>query len=206
MSNYVDLSVLVTNDTPVYPGDPDISIKPFLDLDKDGANVTDITMNTHVGTHIDAPSHMVKDGKALDQIPLDTFIGRGRYIKLKNKKFDLSLFENADIREGDIVIIDTGHAELYGKSNDYFENFTEVPEEVAKFLIEKKIKIVGFDLCAPDNYPDYPIHKLFLQNEILIIENLVNLGSLEDQDFEIIAFPMRLDLDGAPTRVIAKFG
>ena len=63
--------------------------------------------------------------------------------------------------------------------------------------------MVGMDSASPD-YPDFPIHKILLRNDILIIENLTNLHLLAGQQFKIYALPLNLEIDGSPARVIAE--
>ena len=144
---------------------------------------------------------MIPNGKTLDQFPLEQFIGRGRCIKVENKKFDIKSLEQAGVREGDVVLFHTGMDELYGK-DDYFKTYPEIPELVARFLIEKKIKIVGMDMASPD-YPPFKVHKLLLGVDVLIIENLTSLGELAGKEFDVYALPIKLQVDAAPARVIA---
>jgi kynurenine formamidase len=63
--------------------------------------------------------------------------------------------------------------------------------------------MIGVDMCSPD-HPDFPIHKLLLSHDVLIIENLTNVSVLEGKEFKITALPLKLDIDGSPARVIAE--
>ncbi len=196
----VDLSVVLNEGTPVYPGDPATKIEPAGVFDKDGYNDHYVSVGTHVGTHIDAPIHMIADGKTIDQFPLDKFIGRGVYVKVENKTFDLEKLKNIDIREGDIVLFHTGMSDLYGQS-EYFDQSPEIPEEIAKYLVDKKISMIGVDMCSPDK-PPFNTHKIFLGADVLIIENLTNLSELEDKEFKVHALPLKLQIDASSARVI----
>lgn len=108
----IDLSVPINEDTPVYPGDPKTKITPAGVLEKDGYEDHYICIGTHVGTHIDAPRHMVAKGKNLDQISVDRFMGQGVYIRV-GKKFDLEEIKKVDIKEDDIVLFHTGMSDVY---------------------------------------------------------------------------------------------
>lgn len=199
----VDLSVTVNESTPAYPGDPKIKIGTLGTFDKDTYNDHSVAFGIHSsGTHIDAPLHMVADGKSLDQIPPERFIGRGRLIKV-DSAFSIEAVKNAEIEEGDIVLFYTGMAAVYGQDDKYYgEDRPEITKEIANYLVEKKIKMIGLDMCSPDKEP-FPIHRILLENDILIIENMTNLDKLEGKEFTIYALPMKLNLDGAPARVIA---
>lgn len=71
----VDLSQPLYDHMPVYPGDPEVLIKEIHTLDKEGWNLRNITLTTHIGTHVNVPYHMVKDGKRLDKFYVDFFLG-----------------------------------------------------------------------------------------------------------------------------------
>lgn len=198
----VDLSVRINEDTPVYPGDPKTKIEPAGQLAKDGFNDHFVSMGTHVGTHIDAPMHMLEDGKSLDKIPVQQFIGTGKYIKV-GAGFSLDDIKAADIQPGDIVVFNTGMSDQYLKPK-YFDDYPAMDEEIAQFLVDKKVKMVGVDTCSVDNQDGFPIHKILLGGDVLIIENLTGLSALADQSFTIYALPLNLEIDGAPARVIAQ--
>ncbi|MEK7594818.1 MAG: cyclase family protein [Patescibacteria group bacterium] len=197
----VDLSVTVDQDTPAYPGDPKINIEQIGDFDAVGYNDHQVTFGIHSsGTHIDAPWHMVKDGKKLDELAVEQFVGRGRYVKAA--MIDLEVIKQADIEEGDIVLLDTGMGNVYGQ-DEYYTGYRPVmSEEIAEYLVSKKIKMVGVDMCSPDQEP-FAVHRILLGAGVLIIENMTNLSQLEGQDFTVYALPTKLRLDGAPARVIA---
>ncbi len=91
---------------------------------------------------------MIADGKTLDQIPVEQFVGRGVYIKVDGE-FDLEAIRQADIREGDIVLFHTGADKFYHEAR-YYKDTPEIPEDVARYLVEKKVKAVGMDMSGPD--------------------------------------------------------
>lgn len=199
---FIDLSVLVNEETPVYPGDPPIKIEPAGVFAKDGYNDHLVSIGTHVGTHIDAPFHMIEGGKTLDQVPLDQFIGRGRLIKIENKIFKLEKIKQADIQKGDIVLFYTGFGDIYHKA-EYLTDYPEIPVEIANYLVAKKIKMVGVDMISVD-HPPFRTHKILLGGGVLIIENLTNLAELAGQEFTVYALPIKFQIDAAPAHVIAE--
>lgn len=198
---YIDLSVSINQKTPVYPGDPAPQIDTAGVLDKDGFNDHLISIGTHLGTHVDAPMHMLDQGKSLDQIPLDQFIGKGKLVGVSGDGFDG--VKAIDIQEGDIVLFHTAMSEKYHEPS-YFKKYPAMSKELAQYLVESKVKMVGVDACSVDNQDGFPIHKILLKGNIIIIENLTNLGKLADKEFKIYALPLKLEIDGAPARVIAE--
>lgn len=198
---FVDLSILVNENTPMYPGDKAPKFEPAGVLEKDGFQDHYVSFNNHIGTHLDAPVHMYKDGKSLDRIPLENFTGRGVYIKVVNNTFDLEKIRKVAIGEGDIVLFHTGMSErLY--EEDYYKSYPQVPVEVAQHLVDKGIKMMGVDMGGVDH--DFSIHRLLLKNEVLILENLINMGTLSGKEFKVYAFPLKFELDASPVRVVAE--
>lgn len=198
---HIDLSVDINENTPVYPGDPKTKIQQGGILEKNGYQDHYLCIGTHVGTHIDAPSHMIKNGKNLNEIALEQFFGNGIVINI-DKKFDMEIIKKAPIKKRDIVLFNTGMSRSYHRSA-YYDNYPAITEEIAQYLVDKKIKMVGVDMCSVD-YEPFPVHKTLLKNNILIIENLTNLTQLKGKEFMIYAFPIKLQIDGAPARVIAE--
>ena len=110
--------------------------------------------------------------------------------------------KKASPQEGDFVFFDTGMSKHYHES-EYYDNYPEMSVEIADYLMGRKVKAVGIDMCSPDHAP-FPFHKILLGNNILIIENLTNLEALAGKKFTVFAFPLRLALDGSPVRVVAE--
>jgi arylformamidase len=198
----IDLSVELNEQTPIYPGDPTTKVEKAAIMERDGYTDHYVSIGTHVGTHVDAPIHMLADGKTLDQYPVERFVGRGRYIKVDNKSFDLAKIKSTDLQAGDIVLFHTGMSDVYNEPA-YYDDYPAIPKEVAEYLVEKQIKMVGVDTCSVDHEP-FDVHKILLGGNVLIIENLTNLRQLVNKDFTVYALPIKLQIDGAPARVIAE--
>lgn len=199
----IDLSVQLNADTPVFPGDPELVILAAGSFEKEGYLGHGLSMGTHSGTHIDAPAHMIEGSKTLDEFPVDRFVGPGRYIPLTDNRFDLGVVRAAGIQAGDIVIFNTGMSTKYYE-RAYFTDFPVMSEAVAQYLVECGVKMLGVDACSVDNSPAFPVHKILSGSDILILENLTNLDQLSDTEFTVTALPIKLNLDGAPARVIAE--
>jgi arylformamidase len=197
----IDLSVPLDSNTPVYPGDPAPRIEPAAHIEKDGYTDHLISIGTHLGTHIDAPLHMIAGGKNLSDFPVEIFVGRGKLVEVSDGNFDA--VKSAGIERGDIVLLHTGMSDKF-HDPVYFESYPAMPQEVAAYLVETGVKMIGLDTCSTDNQDDFPIHKTLLAANVLIIENLTNLETLAGKKFTVYALPLKLEIDGSPARVIAK--
>lgn len=199
----IDLTVPLNTQTPIFPGDPSLDIKPVDNFEDNGYLGHSINMGTHTGTHIDAPAHMLEGSRTLDTFPAESFIGRCMYVAIENNIFDLESVQNADIQEGDIVVFSTRMSDL-SHEPAYFNDYPAMSSEIAEYLVSQNVKMVGVDACSIDNLPDFPIHKILLGGNVLIIENLTNTEKLANVEAKIYALPLKFDLDGAPARVIAE--
>jgi arylformamidase len=198
----VDLSVTLNEDTPVYPGDPPPKLKKLTTVEADGSMDHYLSTDTHTGTHIDAPAHMIEGAKELREFAVDHFVGRGKYIPVTNGDFDLAAVKAADIETGDIVLFRTGMSDYFFEKR-YFTDRPAMSVEVAQYLVYCKVKLVGLDTCGADNQKAHPVHKTLLGGDVLIIENMTNLDKLAGKEFTVYALPLKLEADGAPARVVA---
>lgn len=202
---YIDLTHTFTDNMPVYPGDPPSSLKQTASIQKDTYTDHQIKSLMHVGTHMDAPLHMIENGYTIDQLPLDNFFGKGILIDARNhQSIDEDLLEDIIIPNGAIVLIYTGYCHKY-KTPHYFKDLPSMTERFAQKMVDHKVKIVAMDILGPDTDVTWPAHKVLLGNHVLIIENVTNLDQLlEIKDFEVIALPAKYQAEAAPVRLIAS--
>lgn len=201
----IDLSHMFDSSTPVYPGDPHSSLVQTAFIDKDTYNDHRLESQMHVGTHIDAPLHMIKDGQRIDELPIDSFIGNGVLVNaLGKKEIGPEVLENVEINPEDVVLVYSGFGKNFGKES-YFTDSPFLTPEFANEMVKKNVKMIGLDFSGPDIDSPWPVHKILLGKGILIIENLVNFEELvNEEDFEVIALPINLKSDAAPARVVAR--
>lgn len=199
----IDLTHIFTDNMPVFPGDPLSSLRQVTWISKNGYTDHKLETTMHVGTHMDAPFHMIEGGKTVDEISLNTFFGKGILLDARGKTvIDETLMKNVSIKKDSIILLYTGYFTKY-RTPAYYEGFPKVTEGFAKEIVKCKVKIVGMDILGPDD-PPYPTHKILLKNGIFIIENLTNLDKLVGvKDFDVVALPMKLHADASPVRVIA---
>lgn len=201
---YIDLTHTFKAKMPVYPGDPLPILTQSAEIDAAGYNEFHISTGMHVGTHMDAPLHMIENGKKLSEYGPEKFFGKGHLIDARNQKeINADLIKEKNISPCEIVIVMTGFSEKFG-SDSYYNDYPEITESFAQRLVELGVKIVGMDTPSPDRAP-FDIHKILLSNDILIIENLTNLEALLPYGkFDIIALPAKFEAEAAPVRVVAK--
>ncbi len=203
----ISLSHLITNDTLMYPGDPEIKIKDYKTIDSHGSWVKQITFGSHTGTHQDAPSHILKQGSNLDEIEKIQFIGVARCINLKDHINLKTLL--ADLNPGEAIFFNTGHA-IYWNTEKFYRERPYLSDQMLNTLIQKKASALGIDTPSvdPRGSKNKHIHKKLLKNNILIYESLANLDRLpENEPFVYAAVPLPFaQADASPLQMIALVG
>lgn len=201
---FIDLTQTFTSTMPVYPGDSAAILVKDADVDIDGCEGHTVTSGMHVGTHMDAPLHMISGGKTIPELPLESFFGPGVLLDARGKEvIDADVLENYTIPAGSIVLVWTDF-DSHFRDQDYYYKFPCFSEDFAHALVESKVKIVGMDTPSPDRDP-FPVHKILLGANILLLENLTNLQALDAiSSFEVIALPAKFAAEGAFLRVIAR--
>lgn len=202
---YIDLSHEFIDNMPVFPGDPKTTLKQVASISANGYTDHQLSSVMHVGTHVDAPLHMIDGGKYVSELSVESFAGNGILIDVRGRSLiDVDSLKNTQISQGDIVLLYTGMSEVFG-TEKYDMQHPELSEEFARLMVQKHVRMVGMDMINPDNKETFPIHKILLGNGILIIENLTNLKSLlTANSFDVFAFPLKLHTDAAWARVVAK--
>jgi kynurenine formamidase len=210
----IDLTLTISESIPSFPGSPKPQFISWSNLKEDGYNLELLFLSSHTGTHLDAPHHFVKNGLKINQIPLDRLIGKAILIKIKKTK-------NNAITKSDIVLFERKNGEIPNKSSIFFftgwqknlkkkNYFTENPGldiSAAKYIVSKKINLVGIDSPSIDlgNDESFSVHHIFSKNNILIVENLTNLKKISSKEFNFTILPLKLkDATGSPVRAIAS--
>lgn len=189
-----------------FPGTPSVCINQITNIEKDKFTVTDIHATVHDGTHCDAPAHCIAGGKTMDKIPLDSFIGEAVIIDVNlnnSKAIGPEVIEGYDISRNDIVLLRTGYCKFWGKP-EYIEKAPYLSEELARKFIRLGIKALGMDFLSPDPIDGDSVHKILLEEEIILIENLCNLDKIKKTKVFFSAAPILVDKsDGGFARAYA---
>jgi len=206
----IDLSHPISPGMPVYPSTEPPTFVVSCTVERDGFFERKISLYSHTGTHIDAPSHMISGARAIDEFPACHFIGKAYLLdasSVKGPEIDVSIlkFHEPWIKRNEFLLFHTGWDRLWGDEG-YFEGYPVLSEYAADWLGNFDLKGVGTDtisLDSPDSR-DFPVHKSLLRHGVILIENLAKLKSLPRAEFLFACLPLNLkDGDGSPVRAIA---
>lgn len=210
---FIDLTHTIDNDTAPYPGDPAPWIEPALVFESAGCRVQRVSLATHSGTHIDAPAHVLENGRALAGFPLESFSGAAVVLDCRDADGEIGAQVLREISRHEDeplcwVLLFTGWAAKWG-TPDYFTGGYPVPSAA---LLERMaalgIQGFGLDAPGPDHYGEVIRHRAWMQRtQGLIVENLVNLEQVlaAGGRCRFFAAPLKLTAsDGAPVRAWAQ--
>ena len=177
----------------VFPGDPSPVKRTMLSIKNgDVCNLTAFEMCAHNGTHVDAPYHFIDDGKKIDQVDLDRFIGYAYVaehegdIDSDDAKAILKKAKECDERAAERILI---------KGN------ATVTAEAAKVFAKEKIRLFGNEsqTVGPEDAPK-EVHLIMLGAQIVLLEG-IRLEDVEEGVYILHAAPLNLGgCDGSPCR------
>jgi kynurenine formamidase len=177
--------------------------------------MSEITISSHVGTHLDAPNHFIAGGESIDEVALERVIGEGVVLEVEGEantaiEADDLAAGGPEPRPGDMVLLRTGWEDK-SETPAYFEH-PYLSESAVAWLLDHEIGLLGMDLITPE-MPEkvregdftWPVHNALMAADVLVLENACNLASLARRRVEIMAAPIPVvGADGAPVRLLAR--
>ncbi|RGU95660.1 cyclase family protein [Clostridium sp. AF15-17LB] len=229
---FIDLTREINNNTQVCPCDKVPVVEDYATTEEEGVNVKFMKMGTHTSTHIDAPYHISKEGRNLNDFPVERFIGKGIVLDFSDRGeiYEITrediMAHAEELKQVDFAILNTGWASYYG-TWDFFRH-PYLSGDAALALVELGIKIVGTDGSSADaaygfstakrlENPTFSeilenierenikndAHTALLGNECLIVEYLCNLDQLPKEAATYSFLPLKLmEADGSPVRAV----
>jgi arylformamidase len=170
----------------------------------------DLEVCTHVGTHLEAPFHAIRDGKHVADVDIRRLIGTAAIVDFSDKKYNAPITKQEllnrgrHISRGDIVLIKTGLSKHYG-TDRYKRPYLET--DTIDWFIEREIKCLGVDCSGIENRSgDHQEinHKKLFTHDIPLIEDMNNIDKLREPKVFFMALPLPIEeLDASPLRPLA---
>jgi len=165
-------------------------------------NVSQVRLSVHTGTHADAPLHFLDGGNAIDEEPLERYVGPARVLDLRGKpvicREDLG---GIDLAATPRVLFRT---DAWVDHQRFPESVPVMKSDVPEFLAKQGVFLVGLDVPSVDvlDSKELPVHHALAAHGISILESLA-LRAIPPGVYQLIALPLRLrGADGAPLRAI----
>ncbi len=218
MNEIIDLTYVIEEGMTTFNAywHPTVRINRLGKHDTEGRESRELTLGTHCGTHVDAPSHFIRHGRTIDQIPLKELMGSVTILDYTN------LGKNGIVTKGMLekvnftprVLFKFGWG-LHWKTDNFYRDYPFLSIEAAEYLVQKGVTLIATDTPSLDDSrivlhgnvlgseQDSPVHKIILQNKIILVEYIANLDKVTDfNGWSILVFPIKVkDGDGAPARV-----
>ncbi len=207
-NGWMDISVPLYPGMAHWPGDPEFRAERVRSLDRgDVCNLTALSTSAHIGTHMDAPKHFIRDGMGMDELPLDAVIGPCRVVAIHDPvAISPAELEGQGLKGGDRVLFKTSNSTNAWGRSDFVEDFVYISKEGARWLVEHQIQTVGVDYLSIGGFfkDGVETHQILLGAGVWVIEGL-NLSAIEPGDYELVCLPLKIrGSDGAPARAILR--
>lgn len=204
----IDITFPISSRMPKWPGSVGFSFNWHMTMPKDSNNLSSIQMDSHFGTHIDAPLHFLKNGKSVEKIDLNKCIGDVFVSEIRNK----SSITSSDLENADIpltckrLILKTDNQNFWEQDlTEFKEDFSSIDASGAKWIVDRGIMLVGIDYLSIQRFHDSAdTHRILLEAEVVIIESL-KLNMVQSGWYELVCMPINIEgLEGAPARVVLR--
>lgn len=198
----IDVTRALSKDIPVWPGSRHFEQKQLRTGAKDGWTESEIQMNIHTGTHVDAPLHFLQEGADVSSLDPDQMMG-----KVWVKDCTGNLVISRDLLDSDPKL--KGVRRVFFKTRNsenttrFDPEFVALESEAAEWLADRNYEMVGVDGPSVQRFSDSNnrTHEVLLSQSVFVVENLI-LKGIKEGPYEYYAFPLKiLGAEGAPARV-----
>lgn len=199
----IDISWPLNSQTTGYKNRQTVNIQQRKEFQADGYRETSITIDSHAGTHVDAPSHFLSDGKTIDQLSLASMVGAAKVIDCGALSvINAEFLMNQEINPGDILLFKTTNSQRTFDA-PFDPGFVYLDAAGAQYLADCMIRAVGIDYLGIERaQPDHATHTLLMINDITIIEGL-RLAKVDQGTYLLVCLPLAVQgLEASPARAL----
>ena len=210
MTRIHDISLTISSELLVWPGDPAIEVVPRLQMSQgDSANVSELRIGTHTGTHVDPPVHFIPGAAGIDAIEPDVLVGPAVVADLRRWSGPVGSAEldGLDLPGGtERLLLRTANSERWRSAPPYTfpDEYAHIGEDGAGWLIDRGIRLVGVDFLSVERKgaEGHPVHVALLGAGVVIVEGL-DLGAVEPGSYTLVCLPLKIaGGDGGPARAL----
>lgn len=207
---YIDISMPLTADTPVWPGDPTPRITLDASLESgDYVNTTRLDISAHTATHIDAPRHVIAGGAGVESIRPNILVGQCHVADFTplppGSVISASALEAARVPQGVTrLLLKTGNSRRIADAKGAFlEDFVALDDSACEWIVSRGMVLVGIDCHSVTPFArPIPGHVALLGAGIVVLEGLSLIG-VDEGEYALICLPLLIPgSDGAPARAI----
>jgi arylformamidase len=200
--------VPLRNGMVAWPGDAPFERTSALEIAKgDPCNLSQISTTAHIGTHMDAPRHYLRDAPGMETMPIAASIGRARVIEIHDPEvIRTSELEPHHLAKGERVLFKTRNSGRCWTADHFQKNYIYIAPETARYLAQCGVQTVGVDYLSVGGFESggAETHRILLEAGIWIIEGLM-LEHVDPGEYELVCLPLKIvGGDGAPARAVLR--
>lgn len=217
MSEWIDLTQPIHEEVPVRPLHERPSFEDYMTIENDGTNSTVVHIETHVGTHMDAPAHFLPadEHRTIDEVTPEEMVGKGTVLDFSHKEpgTEISRAEMENEAElhgihlGDYIILKLGMEPR--DDDEYLMEYVAPTAEAVEYLLEEDIRCLASEALNIDrsgqSVEEHTVHYLLLKNDIFIVEGLTNLDDVDGGRYDVVCTPLPyVGRDGSQVRFLVR--
>jgi arylformamidase len=208
VSRLIDISMPVSSGTPAWPGSPGARTNQLKSLAAgDEANATLLEMDVHTGTHLDAPSHMLREGATIDEHSLDTGVGVATVADTGSARaIDAEVLANLGLPDDcRRLLLRTQNSRRPELQQQFSPDYAALTLSGAEWVVERGIALVGIDYLSIQLFDDpTETHHVLFRAGVTILEGL-RLEAVEPGDYGLACLPLRVSgVEASPARAVLQ--
>jgi arylformamidase len=201
---FLDISSPIYEGMPAFPGDPAVRVRRVRSLaGGDPYNLSELTLGSHAGTHVDPPVHFVADGATIDQLDLGTLNGPCQVVEVPAQAPSVRPGHLKEVATGtERLLLKTSNSARWATRDEFFEEYVALDPSAAESLVALGVRLVGIDALSIESDPSgrFPVHHRLLGAGVLILEG-IRLAGVAPGRYELRLMPLRIrGGDGGPAR------
>jgi arylformamidase len=199
-----DITPVIHKGLGVFPGDQIFEPTTVMDF-KNGDNLllTKFMTTTHIGAHVDAPSHYARDGQSIESADLQIYMGAAQVIKIprpQGLRVEKKHLENIKIVAPRVLI----QTNSFPNPDQWNADFCGLSTGAVEYLASQKVKLIGIDTPSMDPQDDKELesHNAINKNDLRILEGIV-LNQVPEGVYFLIALPLPIKgAEASPVRAV----
>ncbi len=204
LSNWIDITPIVSKDTAVFPGDIPFSRNIQMDYAQgDHLTLSSISTTLHIGAHVDAPNHYNSSGKSIEERSLNYYMGDCQVIEVdisKGKRIQVADLKSKEIHSPRVLF----KTNSFPSPEVWNDDFNALSVELVEYLQQKAVITIGIDTPSVDlaNDKELLAHSQIAKYDMAILEGII-LNNVSEGNYHLIALPLKLKgCDASPVRAV----
>jgi arylformamidase len=207
-NRWIDISVPLFTGMAHWPGDPAFESSLAVSMAEGKVcNLTRFSTSAHIGTHMDAPRHFIRDGITMEKMPIEAVIGPCRVVPIRDREsIQPRELLPLKLKEGERILFKSRNSARSWKMKTFDEDFIFISREGAQCLVDHGVQTVGVDYLSVGGFRKDGVetHNILLGACVWIIEGL-DLSKIKPGKYDLICLPLKMaGADGAPARAILR--